>query len=261
MLNFLQDSNLLLVFSLVFLRVTGLMFTAPFFGSSAIDPRLKVFLSVIVALAIFNAHEDFNITLVDINTALLVLIMLKELLIGVATGLLGQFLFIAVQFGGQIMGFQMGFGVVNVLDPQTNTQISIIAQFQNIVMILIFLTIGGHRIFLEAVSKCFEMVPLGTFVFPVESYFFIVSTFSEIFFIALKIIAPVFVTLFVTHTVMGIIARLVPQINILIVGFPLQIAAGLAVLILSMSYFYNVFELVMYDYFKNLLTLFHMLGA
>ncbi len=261
MFNFLQDSNLLLVFSLVFLRVTGLMFTAPFFGSGVIDPRLKVFLSMIVSLVIFNAHDSFNINLANINTVLLVIIMLKELLIGVATGLLGQFLFVAVQFGGQIMGFQMGFGVVNVLDPQTNTQISIIAQFQNIVMILIFLAIGGHRVFLEAVARCFELVPLGTFVFPAESFFFVVSIFSKVFFIALKIIAPVFVTLFVTHTVMGIIARLVPQINILIVGFPLQIAAGLAVIMLSMSYFYNVFELVMQDYFRNLLTLFHIMGA
>lgn len=261
MFNFLQDSNLLLIFSLVFLRITGIIFTAPLFGSGLIDSRLKVFLSIIISLAIFNTIGNSSLNLVETNTLLLILIMLKELMIGVATGLLGQFLFIGVQFGGQLMGFQMGFGIVNVVDPQTDTQMSIIAQFLNIVMILIFLSIGGHRILIEAIAKCFDIVPLGTFIFPAESFLFIVKIFSDVFFIAFKITAPVFVTLFVTSIVMGIIARLVPQINVLIVGFPLKIAAGLGMLMLSMTYFYNVFEIIMIDFFKNLITLFKMLGT
>jgi flagellar biosynthetic protein FliR len=197
----------------------------------------------------------------NITTLLLILVILKELLIGIMIGILGRFLFIGVQFGGQIIGFQMGFGVVNILDPQTNSQISIIAQFQNIVMILIFLSIGGHRLIIEAIVQCFKIVPLGTFVIPEHSYMFLVKTFSEIFVIALKIVAPVFVTLIITHVIMGIIARLVPQINILIVGFPIQIAAGLIVIIFSMTYFYSVFEIITHDFFKNVLTIFKILGV
>jgi flagellar biosynthetic protein FliR len=90
---------------------------------------------------------------------------------------------------------------------------------------------------------------------------FLVKTFSEIFVIALKIVAPVFVTLIITHVIMGIIARLVPQINILIVGFPIQIAAGLIVIIFSMTYFYSVFEIITHDFFKNVLTIFKILGV
>jgi flagellar biosynthetic protein FliR len=197
----------------------------------------------------------------NITTLLLILVILKELLIGIMIGILGRFLFVGVQFGGQIIGFQMGFGVVNILDPQTNSQISIIAQFQNIVMILIFLSIGGHRLIIEAIVQCFKIVPLGTFVIPEHSYMFLVKTFSEIFVIALKIVAPVFVTLIITHVIMGIIARLVPQINILIVGFPIQIAAGLIVIIFSMTYFYSVFEIITHDFFKNVLTIFKILGV
>jgi len=148
-----------------------------------------------------------------------------------------------------------------VIDPQTNSQVSIIAQFQNIVMILIFLAIGGHRLIIESIAKSFFVVPVGTFVIPQTANFYLVKIFSEIFVIALKIVAPVFVTLLVTHVVMGIIARLVPQINILIVGFPIQIAAGLIIIIFSMTYFYTVFEIIMYDFFRNILTLFKMLGG
>lgn len=259
MFDFLNYTDTFVLYFLVFVRISGIIFTAPFFGSTLIDVRLKIFFSFILALLIYYMVP--KISFENINTLLLVLIVVKELLIGIMTGFLGRLLFVGVEFGGQVIGFQMGFGVVNVIDPQTNTQVSIIAQFQNIVMILIFLSIGGHRLIIEAVAQSFVAVPLGTFIIPQTANFYLVKIFSEIFVIALKIVAPVFVTLLITHVVMGIIARLVPQINILIVGFPIQIAAGLTIIIFSMTYFYSVFEIIMYDFFRSILTLFKMLGG
>jgi len=78
-------------------------------------------------------------------------------------GVLGQFIFAGVQLGGQIIGFQMGFAVVDVIDPQSNIQASIIAQFQNILMILIFLSIGGHLIIIKTLANSFDIVHLGSF--------------------------------------------------------------------------------------------------
>jgi len=91
-------------------------------------------------------------------------------------------------------------------------------------------------------------------------YIFIVKLFSNIFVISVKLVAPVFVTLIITHVVMGLIGRLVPQINLLIVGFPLQIAIGLIMLIFSLQLFYIAFEPIVQDYFENILTLFKMIG-
>jgi len=259
MFDFLNQTNSFVFYFLIFIRISGIIFTAPFFGSTIIDNRVKIFFSLILAILVYHLVPVVNFT--NINTVLLLLIIIKELLIGIMIGMIGRFLFVGVQFGGQIIGFQMGFGVVNVLDPQTNSQVSIIAQFQNIVMILIFLSIGGHRLIIQSLVQCVQVVPIGSFVIPNGSYIFIVKLFSQIFIIALKIIAPVFVTLIITHVVMGIIARLVPQINILIVGFPIQIAAGLIVVIFSMTYFYSVFEIITYDFFNNVLTIFKMLGG
>jgi len=259
MFDFLNQTNSFVFYFLIFIRVSGIIFTAPFFGSTVIDNRVKIFFSLILSILVYHLVPPVNFT--NINTVLLILIIIKELLIGIMIGVIGRFLFVGVQFGGQIIGFQMGFGVVNVLDPQTNSQVSIIAQFQNIVMVLIFLSIGGHRLIIQSLVQCIQVVPIGSFVIPNESYIFLVKLFSQIFIIALKIIAPVFVTLLITHVVMGIIARLVPQINILIVGFPIQIAAGLIVIIFSMTYFYSVFEIITKDFFNNILTIFKMLGA
>ena len=257
MFEFLNNTDLLVWYFLIVMRVAGIIFAAPFFGSTMIDERLKMLFSFI--LAIFVAGIIKPVSFSNVGTVMLILIVIKEILIGIAIGFFGRILFAGVQLGGQIIGFQMGFGVVNVIDPQNNTQISIIAQFQNIVMVLIFLGIGGHRLIIEGIFKSFIIVPVGNFVFPYESYYYVVKIFSEVFVISLKIVAPVFVTLMVTHVVMGIIARLVPQMNILIVGFPIQIAAGLIVIIFSMTYFYTVFEVIMEDFFRNIYNLFRML--
>jgi flagellar biosynthetic protein FliR len=239
-------------------RVSGILFTAPVFGSSNVDVRLRLFFSFILGYILYSIRGD--IVLENIDTVLLFIILIKELLIGIAMGLLGQFVFAGVQLGGQIIGFQMGFAVVDVIDPLSNIQASIISQFQNILMILIFLTIGGHLFIIKTLASSFDIVHLGSFTFSEESYIFIVKLFSNIFVIAVKLVAPVFVTLIITHVVMGLIGRLVPQINLLIVGFPLQIAVGLIMLIFSLQLFYIAFEPIVQDYFKNILTLFKMLG-
>jgi flagellar biosynthetic protein FliR len=239
-------------------RVSGILFTAPVFGSSSVDVRLRLFFSFILGFILYSIKGD--VTLEDIDTVLLFIILIKELLIGIAMGVLGQFIFAGVQLGGQIIGFQMGFAVVDVIEPQSNIQASIIAQFQNIVMILIFLAIGGHLLIIKAIAYSFDVVKLGTFVFSDNSYIFIVKLFANVFVIAIKLVAPVFVTMLITHVVMGLIGRLVPQINLLIVGFPLQIAVGLIMLIFSMQLFYIAFEPIMQSYFESVLNLFSMLG-
>ncbi|MCX8084023.1 MAG: flagellar biosynthetic protein FliR [Calditerrivibrio sp.] len=253
------DINRIAMFFLTVIRISGIIFTAPVFGSEIVSARIKLFLSILLGLLIFP-----SITLIDLskaNNLLLILIIIKELMIGIATGLIARFIFVGVQFGGQIIGTQMGFGIVNVLDPQSNTQISLVAQFQNIVMILFFISIGGHLYVIQAIVKSFEMIPLGVFVFNQESYIFIVKIFANIFLTALKITAPIFVTLLVTQVVLGIMGRLVPQLNILIIGFPIQIAGGLFIIIASMSFFFSMFEMLMYDYLNNILRLFKYLGA
>jgi flagellar biosynthetic protein FliR len=239
-------------------RVSGILFTAPVYGSSSVDVRLRLFFSFILGYILYSIRGD--VTLENIDTVLLFIILIKELLIGIAMGVLGQFIFAGVQLGGQIVGFQMGFAVVDVIDPQSNIQASIIAQFQNILMILIFLSIGGHLLIIKAIAYSFEVVRLGSFVFSDTTYFFIVKLFANIFIIAIKLVAPIFVTMLITHAVMGLIGRLVPQINLLIVGFPLQIAVGMIMLIFSMQLFYVAFEPIMQDYFKNILLLFKGLG-
>ncbi len=248
-----------MTFILAGFRIAGILFSAPMYGSRMIPINIKVALALLLTVLIAPLIEP--IQLENIDFVLLVLVIAKELLLGIAIGLLGYLLLVGVQIGGQIIGFQMGFGVVNVFDPMTNTQLSIIAQFKNIAMLLFFVALDGHHMVIGAISESFDVVPVGTFVFQSEGFLFVVQLMSLAFSTAIQIVAPIFVTLLTLHTVMGIMGRLVPQLNLMIVGFPLQIATGLTLLSLSLNYFYIVFEKLLHNYFKEIATLFSILGG
>ena len=210
---------------LVFIRIGAILITAPLFGSRNVPLKLKAGLSLVLTLAIFPVVGFKEVYLTSVPS--LVSAMVGEVLIGVIIGFTARLIFAAVQLAGELVGFQMGFGIVNVIDPQTSTQFSIIAQFQNIITLLIFLALDAHYWFILAISKSFELIqPLG-FCFTDSLMEAIISLSCDMFVIAAKVAAPVIAVLFFTSVALGLIARTVPQMNIFIVGFPIKIAIGL----------------------------------
>lgn len=210
---------------LVFIRTGAILITAPLFGSRNVPLKLKAGLSLVLTLAIFPLVGFKEVYLASVPS--LVSAMAGEVLIGVIIGFTARLIFAAVQLAGELAGFQMGFGIVNVIDPQTSTQFSIIAQFQNIITLLVFLALDTHYWFILAISKSFELIqPLG-FCFTDSLMEAIISLSCDMFVIAAKVAAPVIAVLFFTDVALGLIARTVPQMNIFIVGFPVKIAIGL----------------------------------
>jgi flagellar biosynthetic protein FliR len=153
--------------------------------------------------------------------------MLGEILIGIIIGFTARLIFAAVQLAGQLVGFQMGFGIVNVMDPQTSTQVAIIAQFQNIITLLVFLALDAHYWFILSIAKSFELIPPLGFCFTDSLMEAIVRLSCDMFVVAAKLASPIIAALLFTSVALGLIARTVPQMNIFIVGFPLKIAIGL----------------------------------
>lgn len=259
MFELLNQTDLLLTFIMVFFRISGIVFSAPMFSSQLIPTNIKILVSLVLAVVIFPNVQ--TVALTSLNPALLLLLISKEVLLGVATGIIAQLFFVGVQIGGEMTGFQMGFSMVNAFDPSSNMSLSIIAQLYNITMILLFLALDGHLMVIGAMSESFKIVPLGFFVFQPEGFLYITKMLSAAFLTAIQIVAPIFVSMLCTHVVMGIVGRLVPQLNLMIVGFPLQIAVGLTFLSLSLSYFYVVFEKLLHEYFMRVATLLRIFGG
>jgi len=174
---------------------------------------------------------------------------------GVALGFAVLLLFVGIQFAGQLVGLQMGFGIVNVIDPQSSNQVSIIGQYLNILAVLILLTTNGHHMILKGLVSSFDVVPLGGVELKASVAAKMIVLTSQAFIVAVKIAAPILLSLFLVSVALGILARTVPQMNVFIVGFPVQIAVGLTALIVALPMFFVLLGRLMGSLERDLFVL------
>jgi len=242
------------IFLLVLLRVSALLIVAPIFGHRNYLARAKIILAATVSLVVFPLVAR---SAPEIPEGLYpyALIMLKEVAMGVALGFAVLLLFVGIQFAGQLVGLQMGFGIVNVIDPQSSNQVSIIGQYLNILAVLILLTTNGHHMILKGLVSSFDVVPLGGVELKASVAAKMIVLTSQAFIVAVKIAAPILLSLFLVSVALGILARTVPQMNVFIVGFPVQIAVGLTALIVALPMFFVLLGRLMGSLERDLFVL------
>jgi flagellar biosynthetic protein FliR len=246
-------------FLFVFVRVGSVVAFMPVLGSQDVPALAKIGLIFIVALLVFPSISFPPINL-EMNEVELAGVLFGEILIGLVIGFAARALFTAVQIAGQFVGFQMGFGIVNVIDPVTSSQISILSQFQNILAMLVFLSVDAHHGFLRALAGSYELLPVLGFGYSGPLVERIVSLTANMFVVGVKIGAPVTAALFFTNISLGLIARTVPQMNVFIVGFPLQIATGLLLMGISMPLFVSLLKGEFNHLFVDIFSLIRLMG-
>ncbi|MBI3582205.1 MAG: flagellar type III secretion system protein FliR [Nitrospinae bacterium] len=235
------DAAALIGFLLVFVRMSGLIFAMPVVGAAAVPGHIKIGLAGLVS---FMVAAVSKLTPVDVAMPFgrFVLLAAGETAIGLVIGFAAQLLFNAVELAGEMIGTQIGFGIVNVLDPSTNSQVSITSQFLNNLALLLFLAINGHHWFLTAAVRSFEVLPLLGFNPSRGTADAAITLTANVLVLAVRLSAPVVVTLLLLNVALGLIARTVPQMNVFIVGFPLQIAVGLFILGASIPVFFETLK-------------------
>ncbi len=224
------------MFILLTMRIGGIMLTAPVFSHRSIPRRIAISmtlgLSVILLPIFFETALPQTTGLIDLG-----ILCLKEIFVGVLIGLVFSVIFLGVRLAGSIVGYQIGFAMVNVVDPNSSIQVSILGEFWFLVATLIFLTINGHHIIISGLVDSFRIIPLGmaTPSGGVGEWFLKYTSF--VFVLGLKFAAPVILTILLIEVAMGILARTMPQMNIFIVGFPLKIFTGLLMIGVSLPVF------------------------
>ncbi len=221
------------VFLLVLLRSSALIGTLPFFSSRNIPTLVKAGLSLCLAV-LLTPLVKLDAEMMPRDLASIGILGVQEFMIGAILGLSVRLLLTAVQVMGQLAGFQMGFAVANVIDPMGGGQVSVLAQFAYLMTILTLLSVGGHFFFFKALADSFTLVPPGSFSLSRSLYEQMNGMAANMFSLALKIGAPVIGALLFTQVIMGVLAKTVPQMNILMVGFPLTVSVGLFFLSLTM---------------------------
>ena len=243
-----------LLFLAIFFRVGTMLMMLPVFGHSKIPPRIRVMIALIISLLMaMSCRKDA--VLPEDDLALYPLMLCREVLIGMIIGFVMNFLFSAHQVAGRFIDVQLGYGMANIVDPISNIQTSILSRFNGFLAIAIFLSIDGHHLLLNAVHNSLEVVPFEPALVGNGTYRGLVHLSAEIFVLSLKISAPVVVTLILTDVGMGIIARIVPQMNVFIVGFPMKILFGVAMLILAIPFIIGLFEGLLFEMNQELNTI------
>lgn len=228
------------VFILTTFRIGGMFVAAPILGHSAIPATVKILLSLVLGYFLFPLVNTQQFALEAGLLPLLTLAM-KEFLLGLIIGFLFQIIFLGVEFGGGLIGYQIGFAMVNIIDPTTSANVPILGQFKILIATLIFFLINGHHVMLQALFESYRTVPLGHVAFKPASLIEVMKLAGAAFSIGIKVSAPVIVTLFITDVCLGIIARTMPQMNILVVGFQVKIGTGLLILAVTLPVFNYVF--------------------
>jgi len=239
---------------LIFLRVAAILMTVPFFSSRNIPILLKVGLAFSVSLLLMPLSPFTDTPFVPTAIPFAIGIV-SEIALGVVIGLSVRLIFAAIQLAGQLEGFQMGFALVNVMDPITSAQASILAQFKSFIAMLIFLAINAHHCFLRAIADSFQLVPLFGFRFNSSLVEYLVKLAGNMFIIAIRVGAPVIVALLLTSVAFGLIARAVPQMNVFIVAFPVKIIIGLAFLAISLPCLLSFLRQLFGDLGTNILLI------
>jgi len=233
-------------FLFVFFRVGAMIIFVPILGSRQIPSPMKIGLMLFLSMAIFPLVQDRPMPEPK-GLFELAKFLMADVTIGLGIAYIARLIFTAVQVAGTVVDFQMGFGVVNVIDPQTDTQVSVTAQLHNILAVLLFLAIDAHHYIIQAIVQSFFVINPFEINFASITPEFMLHLFTATFTTAIKIAAPIMAILFFLSVGLGLVARTVPQMNVFIVGFPLQIGVGLLMVGLSISFFTILVEHEMHD--------------
>jgi flagellar biosynthetic protein FliR len=225
---------------LVIFRIGGLMIFGPLLSSVIIPMRVKVYLSLILGLAVYPTVS--TLVPMDLPATLdlwsLGPMVFTEVLIGAAIGFMATLPLVSVQIGGLMMGQQMGLGFARIFNPAAGVDENILGQTLFLMTMAGFVMIGGLESLVLAVLHSFEHLPppaIGGLSADMGMLSLIVGLLAAAFELALRVAAPLLALIFLQTIAMGFIAKTVPQINILSFGFPIRILAGLGVIVVGLA--------------------------
>jgi flagellar biosynthetic protein FliR len=225
-------------FGLIVARVTPLFVMAPVWGSPLVPAQLRIFIALGVSALLVPVVRTPLPAGVLTSAAALAFAVATELLVGFLIAYAALLVFAAAQLAGQLMDVQMGFGIANVIDPITSAQVTVVGQLQYVAALFVFLLLDGHHLLLTGLADTFAAAPLGRPLSGAAPLALIVERGGTLLFVlAVRIAAPVLTALFLVNLAMGLASRMLPQMNLFLVGMPLNVAVGLAVLAAGLPLF------------------------
>lgn len=228
------DTSLVLIFSLILVRVGGIVLVAPVFGGNDVPARFRILLAFALAVLMMPAHWTMQIaeppTLIDY-----VLVIASELIIGLSIGLCMMIFFSCIYVAGALIGQMGGLLAGQLLDPTSGEQIPMISRFLYLLAVAVFVCIGGLRVLMAALLDSFQTLPLGEGGIHLPLLETFVRILSAGFLLSFRIAAPITIGILVAMIVMGMLSKTLPQLNLMSVGFGINNILMFFLLFLSLG--------------------------
>ena len=227
-------------FALLTLRIGGLLLAAPVFGSPPVPVAVRGALALV--LAVLFAPLAGPAPAEAWSTGAFVLAAGGEIGIGLLIGFAASLLFAAVKLAGHLVDQDMGLSLATAFDPATDEPVAVVSQFQTTLAFIVYLVINGHHVLLSAVAESLRALPVGGgFTAAGASPGLVGDMAARLFVVGLSLAIPALATLFLVTVAMAVLARAVPDMNLLTLAYPLRTLVGLVVLAVSVGYFARTF--------------------
>ena len=240
------------VFFLLLTRVSGIFLISPFFGSVNIPAYIRMGAAMAFSLVLFPVVDQLGIVQPPAAILPYVFAVMAELFIGWLIGFVAYVSFSAIHMAGKIMDMQVGFSIVNVMDPTSGQQIPLIGSFLYNLGLIIFLVTNGHHMIIAALFESFKVVPILSMDPGLGLTDLIVNFTAGIFLTGMKIAMPVTFAILLTNVGLGVLARTMPQMNIFVVGIPLQIVIGIFVLSIMLPFYVLFLDVLFNEMYGNI---------
>lgn len=216
--------------ALLLFRLTGVVMVAPVFSARVVPMQVRTALLALLVVLLWPAAS----AALPVGRGLDAPGVLTEALVGTVIGLGAAILIAAAESAGDMLAVQMGLSGANILDPMSQTQMPVLGQLLGLTALTMLVSLGGHVLILETLVESFRIVPPGGVIEPTGGVGAVTGVGTTLFATGLRLAAPVVAAMMIANAALGVIARTVPQLNVLMVAFPVQIALGLFVLGVSL---------------------------
>ena len=244
-------------FILLLLRVSGLVIPSPIFGRVNIPARAKICLAVALSFLLFFVFPGRPVA--EYSTLFgFFLVCAGELLLGVTLAFVTNVFFTLMFTAGQLIDMQIGFGIVNVFDIQNNTQIPMLGNVLNILLLIVFFAVDGHLQLIHTIVLTVERLPIGTLIFSPSTGLAAFEVFIRSFLIGVMVAMPVIACGLTIQILLGVAMRMVPQIHMFVVGIPLKMLIGLFVFMTTLPVYVYFSEVVFSEMFIGIEKMFAM---
>jgi flagellar biosynthetic protein FliR len=229
-----NDTEILLFF-MTLMRISAFCVSWPIFGTEAVSAPVKVLFALTLSLVVFPTLQWQQAQISAVGSDLM-LLAVREVAIGLIIGYLARFFFFAFRIAGEMISQALGLSSAQLFNPALGGQSTAIEQFYVGLASLFYLAVNGHHYLIKGLVQSFDMVPVARLSFNVSQFSGLGHMTQEVIEIGLQLSAPVVISILVVNMILGVVGKTVPQLNVLVTSFPVNIMVGFGLMIITLPF-------------------------